>query len=503
LWPLVPIGAAVFCLSALIYFRVQYEVVQVRSAMQVMIAGIYQAIGFAPAVMFFLLLLTWSSIWFVTGRLERPLMRIGRLLAMAVMMGVFLNLGDGGVAAATHKGVVGAWLAGCLVGAIGYYPSIVLVWAITFASLLLATDFFFSDSFERLRQRPRGEVGVETAVTDHLRGLGALAAVGEPVPRPGPAAPDAPAAASGAPELDFLRELPLDEAPLVGTDDFDDAERADDARRFEPRRRRSYFDRRHADDEADAAPDAAAERSGAAEVDVTAAAEWAPGPSVDESPLDAEPLPAESYDAEVGPAAIEPATAAAAEPEHGPPPDDRPVPLQSFVAIEDTPQGDEADDDEANAAVEPEVEVEAEPATPMAAVEPGTADLTDAASAAAADDAAADDDAADDDAAGESLVAIPRPDQTAREWQPPSAPRTPSRPPDAPVRQQKLFAADVDEDLLQEALEVVDGQSRVTAVLLQRRLRIDYQQAMDVLRQLGARGVLELDADATQGRVVV
>jgi len=71
------------------------------------------------------------------------------------------------------------------------------------------------------------------------------------------------------------------------------------------------------------------------------------------------------------------------------------------------------------------------------------------------------------------------------------------------VRQQKLFGTGVDEGLVQEAIELASGQSRVTATLLQRRLRIDYQQAMDVLAQLGARGVVELEADASQGRVVV
>jgi ribosomal protein S25 len=530
LWPLVPIGAAVFCLSALIYFRIQYEVVQVRSAMQVMIAGIYQAIGFAPAVMFFLLLLTWSSIWFVTGRLDRPLVRVGRLLAMAVMMGVFLNLGDGGVAAATHKGVVGAWLAGCLVSAIGYYPSIVLVWAVTFASLLLATDFFFSDSFERLRLRPRTEVGVEASVTDHLRGLGALAPVVEPMPRGRPFGLDAAAAmpATGAPELDFLRELQADEAPLGDADGADTDKGAaagavDDDQGSGSRRRRSYFDRRREQDEVE--PIAAR-----TDVDVTVAAEWGPETdSLDAAPMSSaaavwpsvqEPIAEQPMASEgAGESHAEPqgSDSFAGEPEAG---DVATLPpQQSFVSIEESPlataiDGETTDDavgeveleslsgsesgsgldlvaqteDETEDEDEDEAEDEAEPvdaaAEPLDVAEPIAADRThDAVEP-------------DDSDVPESLVAIPRPDQSNREWQPPSSPRTPSR-------QQKLFAPEIDEDLLQEALDLVSGQSRVTAVLLQRRLRIDYQQAMDVLGQLGARGVVELDADASQGRVVV
>ncbi|MEO6596620.1 MAG: hypothetical protein ABIP94_17875, partial [Planctomycetota bacterium] len=198
LWPLLPIGLSVFCLAALVYYRLYYGVLEVRSAMQVLIATIYGTVGFAPAVLCFLLVLTWSSIWFATGKLERPVSRVLRLLAMTVMLGVFLNLGDGDVTAAAHKGELGAWLAGRLVAAIGYPASLVLVWVVTFASLLLATDFFFSESFERLRSRQaRPESGVEVAVTDHLRGLG-TAAVPLPTAR---VAPGQSIGAAPGPEL--------------------------------------------------------------------------------------------------------------------------------------------------------------------------------------------------------------------------------------------------------------------------------------------------------------
>jgi hypothetical protein len=67
MWPLLPIGVSVFCLSALTYYNWNYGI-EARSVLQVLIAGIYSTVGFAPAWMFFLLLLTWSSIWFYRFR---------------------------------------------------------------------------------------------------------------------------------------------------------------------------------------------------------------------------------------------------------------------------------------------------------------------------------------------------------------------------------------------------------------------------------------------------
>lgn len=565
LWPLLPIGAAVFCLSALIYFHVQYDVVQVKSAMQVLVAAIYKTIGFAPAVMFFLLLLTWSSIWFVTGRLERPLMRVARLVAMAVMLGVFLNLGDGGVSAAAHKGELGAWLAGCLVGAFGYFPSIVLVWAVTFASLLLATDFFFSDSFERLRLRPRTDVGVETAVTDHLRGLGAATAMAGSAPhatspRSGPVVPPQPRAADLqpldplplAPELDFLRELGQGGDAAVAELPAE-PETADVAAEPEPdygpRRRRSYFERRREEEAAAAVEPEVADRG--AELDVAAAAEWAPAEDdaialAPLAPADAAATRESGAVAEVAPggASVDGIDATGID-------DERAV-AGDVDVIDDLDGDDDLDaelDDEADEvdaveeadelAIEDESVSAAEAmalggADLMADIEPGRAPEVPpepfAVPAPAADTASSSDLAAqqppeptyvpiepvadaDDESEGddgvstgaESVVAIPRP-EAPRERSVASAPRSTSaggRRDEGGARQQKLFGAAVDEELMGEATELARGQSRVTAALLQRRLRIDYQQALEVLGELGARGVVELDADASQGRVVV
>ncbi|MBL9077711.1 MAG: hypothetical protein JNL08_09415 [Planctomycetes bacterium] len=517
LWPLLPIGVSVFSLSALIYYHVKLEVVEVRSALQVVIAGIYQAVGLAPAVMFFLLTLTWSSIWFVTGKLDRPVLRIGRLLAMTVMLGVFLNLGDGGVAAASHKGELGAWLAGCLVAAFGYLPSLVLVWAVTFASLLLATDFFFSDSFERLRHRPSAESGVEPAVTEHLRGLGALS-------QAAPTAPMAPPVELGpleelAPLPPLVVEPQVAAAAATAPTAAAEADEADEAA-YEPRRRRSYFERRR-DEEAAPEPMPAADldRPSDDDLGVARTAEWGPVDVATE--VAALSLPAtpgfDRADTEEGIAAEELERAIAADrtaelPEPTFVPldvDTEPLPadrwrdtgasaaVPSFgdnpaAAAMGAPEADDLDDtddlDERDG-TQPTELAAAEPAEAAEAAEDDDAedDDADAADAPVDDEVAAED--TDEPAAPEAVVAIPRPDPAVRER--------------APARQQQLFANEVDDDLVQEAMDVLDGQSRATASLLQRRLRIDYDQAVALMAQLGARGLVELEADATQGRVIV
>ncbi|MGB3970041.1 MAG: hypothetical protein WBO45_25120, partial [Planctomycetota bacterium] len=180
LWPFLPMGVAAFSLSALLWYHLRQDVFAVRSPLQQFYAGWYRAVGLAPSVLFCLLVLTWSTIWLVAGRLERPLARLLRLVAMAVLLGVFLNLGEGGVSA-PHHGALGAWLAETLVVAIGYVPSLVLVFLATFASLLLATDFFFSERFERAVGPANADAGVEQAVTDHLR---QLAGAAEPLAAP-------------------------------------------------------------------------------------------------------------------------------------------------------------------------------------------------------------------------------------------------------------------------------------------------------------------------------
>ncbi|MBM3962322.1 MAG: hypothetical protein FJ306_10535 [Planctomycetes bacterium] len=250
-------AVAAVSLSALVFYHLRHDGFVVRSALQHVYAALYRTFGFAPAVMFFGLVVLWSTIWLVHGRLDRPLQRLGRLAAMAVLLGVLLNLGEGGVAPALHKGALGAWLAGAMVAAVGYWPTLVVIWGFTFASLLLATDFFFHESFERM-----------------------LAA--GPVERA--SAPIVPAAALGTPSLAT--------APAAGSDPSEPvveagAPPADDA---PARRRRSYYERRAERvataarwSEPGSAAEAASTADAAAAIDAADAAPTAPAEAHDDA----------------------------------------------------------------------------------------------------------------------------------------------------------------------------------------------------------------------------
>ena len=62
-------------------------------------------------------------------------------------------------------------------------------------------------------------------------------------------------------------------------------------------------------------------------------------------------------------------------------------------------------------------------------------------------------------------------------------------------RQQKLFGGGVDQGLIDEAIEVLGSGRRMTATLLQRKLRIDYELAVEVLAELAHRGLVAGDGD--------
>jgi hypothetical protein len=469
LWALLPIGLSVFCLSALVYYHVNHDEVRVGSTMQVAIAGLYRSLGFAPACMFFLLLLTWSSIWFVTGDIERPVARLARLAAMTLMLGVFMNLGDGGVTPAFNKGELGAWLAGRLVGAFGYYPSLVLVWAATLGTILLATDYFFHDRFERLRAaKSPAEVGVEVEATDHLLGLQTVVAPsGDALPAAVEAPPAVVESAIEPPDVDRLHvEPPPAERP----------------------RRRSYFERRH---EVAAEVPPAAETPVVPPVAAEAADEWVPtGPDaqeIDDVEL-GEPMatasgaagadPGEEF-VVLGESSHQLAGEGAWEPVGAPEEPPQFEPLAGEVAT----VRDQAPESEPDAAAAVEV------ATPKDSVD----------GASGADPAAVE--PMDAQEPMEPVVAIPRPDPVV----PPVSESEQVAESDGgrePVRQQRLFGASIDEALVAEAAEIVTAWRRASATFLQRKLRVDYEMACQLLVELAARGVVELEGDASRARVL-
>lgn len=446
LWPFVPMGIAALSLSALWYYHLHRHEFVPQSVLQKFYAGLYRQVGFTPSVMFFGMAILWSTLWCVQGRIERPVGRLLRLCAMAVMLGTFLNLGDGGVAAADHKGAIGAACAGILVAAFGYVPSLLVVWAMTFATLLLATDFFFYDSFERLRRAapisPPSDTGVEPAVTEQFRALAATA--------PPPAAP-APAPEAGAmPAGEDGGGPPPVAAPASP-------------------RRASYYERRH---------ERAAARARAEE-------EWVPAaPDSQEidNPESQEPLAEEAPAADAwmpqwSEVSASTAGAAAAQPLVEDSLD------AALVGAADEPPPVEPIETEFEATIEPPtreaiVEIprpEPKPqALPTSALESAPEPLVAAAAGAPAEPAYA-----------EPVPAEPR------------AAAIPSEP-----VQQHLFGVRIDDALVQEAIEVVKLWRRASAAFLQRKLRIDYETATAVLGELAARGVVRLDGDGAHGRLV-
>lgn len=443
LWPFVPMGIAALSLSALWYYHLHRHEFVPQSVLQRFYAGFYRQVGFAPSVMFFGMAILWSTLWCVQGRIERPVGRLLRLSAMAVMLGIFLNLGDGGVVAADHKGEIGAEFARTLVAAFGYVPSLLVVWAMTLATVLLATDFFFYDSFERLRRSApspmQPDAGVEPAVTEQLRALAAglpssgAASVAVPGAVAAPAASDDGAASAAArPEV-------VPPGP----------------------RRATYYERRH---------ERAAARARADEDWVPAA----PDSQEIDNPESSEPLPP-AAPTEAAEALRWPAAPAATEA--------KPVPIEPGPDFEPVGAADEPPP------VEPLDTESEEQAAPSGS---------------------------------ETIVEIPRPDprplpesspepvvaaaagkagELERVGQAPLEP-VPAAELSAEPVQQHLFGTPIDEALVQEAVDVVTLWRRASAAFLQRKLRIDYETAMKVLAELAARGVVRIDGDGAQGRVV-
>jgi hypothetical protein len=449
-----PIGVSVFFLSSLVYYHVRHDAIEVRSVLQVAVAGVYRIAGFAPAVLCFLLALTWSSIWFATGQLERPVGRVLRLLAMTLMLGVFLNVGDGGLNWQPHKGQLGAWFASHLLAAFGYLPSLVLVWAVTFASLLLATDFFFSESFERLRQRP-ADAGVEVAVTDHLRGLGQSGAA--PLPEPTasttlatPAKPADPLATAG--ELAAAAGLLAEPETAAPEAEATAAEAGPRRPTYAERRARRAQSEPLAERPFEPVEEEAPDRSG--------------------SPAT---LPIESFAAAAGEAATaseptESASEASAGTEATTAHELGPITFEG--PDEDEEEPDESDDDDG----------------PFVGGSDAREAVTDDLSGVQPGDAGSE----------ERLVQIPRMDAPPvfREPTAPGETRAAEEPPERVAgHQQELFAAGLDEKLIQEAIELVTSARRASATLLQRKLRIDYARAVDLLAELAARGLVARDGD--------
>ena len=541
---ILPAGVSVTSMASLTYYHVQrmQGPVTPKSLLQHWYISLYESVGFAPSLLFFLLVTVWSVLWFATGRLERPLGRLGRLVAMAVLLGVALNLEAGSVAPGPQKGELGAWLGSVLVGMVGYYPSLLLVWAATLGALLLATDFFFADSFERLwraRSSATDEAGVEAGVTEHLRQLGSSlrptpsASADEAIARPAESLPSsasfaaAVAAAAAAAEAQERQSPDAETVDAAYRGDERPTSSAEPSERADQERPLSYLERRRlrearryarfappeeptAEPTAEpATPDAPTEpsfeSSGTSPLPAAAPAAALPtgnepadsfgATRSDEAPLDSDLL------------AVAPAMASEEFPATA---DASPVADEVEVEQFDLDEDEQDEDDESAgdsfdggddpaerptrfARREPSLDRSfAEVDAPWASEPPY---VLPAASAAPREVPEPVEPPVTQQVAQDPPVEIPR-----------SEPRAPLAEPDgerAGGRQQSLFSQGLEEGLVQEAVDLVVAARRASAGFLQRKLRIDYPLALELLAELAARGVVALEGDATQGRVVV
>lgn len=501
MWPFLLGGGALFSISALFYYHFNRVALEPRSFLQVAFAGLYDNFGWAPTVVFFLLVFAWSLIWFVTGVLERPVSRLVRLLVMAVMLGVFLNLGDGGVVREPHKGAFGAWLAGRLVSAIGYLPSLAVVLFTTFASLLLATDWFFSDWFDRSRRPEDAEKGVEEEVTEHLRALadeslsaseGAVAVAPEESAVPEAFALEA--ADAGRADLFEVAAQGADaddgdgdgEGEGEGDDaDEDTGQEGDDQAAGEEEEVQAG-ESLVVLDPSEREPD---EIQLEVEAPVIASLDAMSEVADDEEEFDDEETDDEEIDEEIDDEEIdEEIDEEVDEEEIG----DEEV---DDAWCEDEQEGD-AEDNEDAAEVEADDSYEGDE-DDEALAEDALVEASGEAEAAAEDDldvASAEVEADPIAEEGEEravepadAVAIPRPEAPVP-GAPPSPPGVATQ--EDRGRQQNLFGVGVDEGLVQEARELLSSGRRPSASLLQRKLRIDYDLAQELLRELVARGLL-------------
>ncbi|MBL8737673.1 MAG: hypothetical protein JNL12_14675 [Planctomycetes bacterium] len=543
---ILPAGVSVTSMASLSYYHLQrmQGPVAPKSLLQHWYIALYESVGFAPSLLFFLLVTVWSVLWFATGQLERPLGRLGRLVAMAVLLGVALNLGAGSVAPGPQKGELGAWLGSVLVGMVGYYPSLLLVWAATLGALLLATDFFFADSFERLwraRSSASDEAGVEAGVTEHLRQLGSslrptpAASTDEAVARPAESLPSSASFAAAVAAAAAAAEAQERQSPEAET--VDEAYRGDERptspsaplERADEERPLSYLERRRlrearryarfepADEPVAEPTTPAAQRRDEFEASVA-------------SPLSPTPpeAPASSWPAVTAPADSSDEARSDEARSDGTPLDSELLAVASALASEElpaiadaSPVGDEVEVEQFDL---DEDEVDQDDETDGASSE-GAADPSERPTRFAEGEPSLDRslDEAQRPWAGEPPYVLPAASVEPLEQseradpavvqpvEPPvTIPRSEPRPPvveadgeRASGRQQSLFAQGLEEGLVQEAVDLVVGARRATAGFLQRKLRIDYQLALDLLAELAARGVVALEGDATQGRVVV
>ncbi len=174
--PLLPIAISVFLLSALTWQRTQGDLGD--GLLPGLVVGMSEFLGFQPAFMLCLLVMAWSSIWFFSSRIEKPGSRVLKILALTLCLSILVSLKTEGVNP-EQGGILGRALAGRLMYVFGYTFTSLLVAVVGIAFFLLSTDFFFYSYFEGIgRDAKRSQTslddeGVETATVQAFESLAA------------------------------------------------------------------------------------------------------------------------------------------------------------------------------------------------------------------------------------------------------------------------------------------------------------------------------------------
>jgi len=461
--PLIPVAVSGFLLSAMTSLRVQGDL---PSPPEGTLAGgvvaLYRLFGFEPLFMVCVLTLTWSSIWFLTGRVERPLSRLARIGALGLSLAILVNLRVDGVLP-SGGGELGALLASRLASVVSPAISIFAVAVAAVAALLLATDFFFYGHFERLGARRLGarDLGTPAPEVDEVDAveqeelesleLGAphLAAppfepveVTQPDAGPDPEPDPEPEQASEGDEMGDLGpqsqeeevwaiEEGLSSVTLLGP------------------RLQEIEDLEHV---VDAAGAAAVDGETPASAGNDAAADPVVDPMGDESFVDA---PNETVVVSAGPSEDDPSLGDEAQ--------------ADVERTEGTPFG-EPSEDHADTRAESEPVDTASSETPLVS---GAA-------------------VGDEEPAGAQISEQPAPAAGAE----PVVELTP-----APRVVPQPAGPAIDAELVEEAVELVVAHRRASANFLKRRLRVEDDEAIALLQLLAQRGIIDCELGATQGRV--
>jgi hypothetical protein len=486
--PLVPVGVSVFFLSALAWFHLQPSTQDTRGIVQGLVAEVHGAIGFVPAFMFFLLVLAWGSIWFLTGRLEALGERLLKVFVLTVSLSVLVNLDAVGGAPELQSGTLGAFLAGRFVNVFGVTISTLLASGLSLIALLLATDFFFYRYFESLNGTPaeESEAGVEQQAVAVLKSFEtssrAVPRHSGVLPRISPMGP--------APRLATIPPSPVPESPTVGEADLPVATFDDELARAKG----PYtFDRPEAAGAVESVAEAVGEEPVSAEVSE-----------------EAESLEPAAKMARAGEQVPERAAADVADPEQLAAEHEEAADEQEETAGE---QESEETDDEGDAGEATANKQDWEEPAEEDLDETGTDEQHAEEAAEQVDREAADALVISDDdlaeAVSEAVEAMREGGAPATEDEDvPEAPESgveiprPATPP--PTRQRTLFTGVTsDPALLDEAARLVIAQHRANAALLQRRLRVSFEDAAELIEQLRVLGVVDGEVGTPSGRVVV